>query len=69
MVAWAGRLADLLRYVASYVAKYGESLLSNGLDLRTWKAGAPEQVMALAREAMSFTNLATVEYVPPAPRS
>ena len=74
---WHGRGA-LLRYVAGYAAKYGESLLTSSLDCavspfhaglhvcKMWKAAAPEQVMALAREAMSFTNLSSKKYRPKA---
>jgi len=73
---WHGRGA-LLRYVSGYAAKYGESLTHTSLEVhttplatalhisRTWCAAAPEQMMALAREAMSFSSVASKAYRPP----
>lgn len=72
---WHGRGA-LLRYVAGYASKYGEALVDDNFDVhkdayhaalhmcRAWLPAAPEQVMALARESMSFTNAMRVTYRP-----
>ena len=72
---WHGRGA-LLRYVSGYASKYGESLTDEALDIqsnpfitalnlcRSWKAAAPEQMMTLARESMSFTSVHRKHYRP-----
>ena len=59
---WHGRGAPL-RYVAGYATHYGEALTNTERHsvrrcmCRSWKAAAPQMVMALAREAMSFNSV------------
>eukprot|EP00959_Pyramimonas_sp_CCMP1952_P138070 2889952-Pyramimonas_sp.AAC.1 len=72
---WHGEGA-LLRYVSGYASKYGEAITDENLDVsttavqtalhicRSWRAGAPEQMMTLARESMSFSSMTTKTYRP-----
>ena len=70
-VQWWHSRGALLRHVGGCATKYGEALTDTERHsvrrcmCRSWKAAAPQMVMALAREAMSFNSVQSKSFCPP----